>query len=155
MITSTRIGRALVITAVAFLTAAPRAGAIGFILGESKQQLKLKYDVDVAQVVIDERGTVLVTVVLTLADEGRLKPLDDVQLVIPSKRPSKDGGYGADLVVSIDMKQGADGKRVGRVQFLKELAERAEIQLNTHTMDGKLDPMTRLHHIIRISEHLK
>ena len=155
MTISKRRAWAVMITAVVLMTMAPRLEAIGFILGESKQQLKLQYDVDVNQAVIDERGTVLVTVVLTLADEGRLKPLDDVQLVVPSKQPFKDGGYGADLVVSIDMKQAADGKRVGRMQFLKELAERAEIQLNTHTMDGKLDPMTRLHHIIRIGEYLK
>ena len=153
---STHVRRlALVVVAAVLAGTAGRAGAIGFILGETKEQLKLKYEVDVAEVVIDDRGTVLVTVVLTLEDEGRLKPLDEVQLVIPSRQPFKDGGYGADLVVSIDMKQGADGKRVGRVQFLPELAERAEIQLNTHALDGKTDPMTRLHHVIAVAKYLK
>jgi hypothetical protein len=42
---------------------------------------------------------------------------------------------------------------VGRVHLLKELAERAKIQLNTHTMDGKLDPLTRLHHVIQIAKY--
>ena len=132
-----------------------RAWGIGFILGESKEELKLKYDVTAAESVIDERGTVLVTVVLTLVDEGRLKPLDEVQLVIPSREKAKDGGYGADLVVSIDMRRSADGKRVGRVQFLREMAERAEIWLNTYTMDGKTDRSTRLHHVISVAKYLK
>ena len=92
---------------------------------------------------------------LTLADEGRLKPLDDVQLVVQRREPFKDGGYGADLVLSLDLKPTQDGKRVGRVQIIREWAERAEIQLNTHTFDGKLDPRTRLHHVIAIGKHLK
>ncbi len=41
------------------------------------------------------------------------------------------------------------------VHLLKGLAERAEIQLNTHTMDGKLDRFTRLHHVIPIARYLK
>ena len=144
-----------VLIAAAFIWSASPARAIGFPLSESKEQLKLKYDLSVTQTVIDEdRGTVLVTVVLTLADEGRLKPLDEVELIIPSRQPFKDGGYGADLVVWIDMKKTNDGKRVGRVQFLREFAERAEIQFNTHTLDGKFDGLTRLHHVIPIAKHL-
>ncbi|MEI8021107.1 MAG: hypothetical protein WCH39_23070, partial [Schlesneria sp.] len=46
------------------------------------------------------------------------------------------------------------GKRVGRVHLLKELAERAAIQLNTHTMDGNMDGLTRLHHVIPIAKHM-
>ena len=41
-----------------------------------------------------------------------------------------------DLVVSLDMTKTADGNRIARVHLRKEFAERAEIQLNTHTMDG-------------------
>ena len=145
----------IVAAAAALVWPAGRARGMGFILGESKDELKLKYDVAVAEAVTDERGTVLVTVALTLADEGRLKPLDDVQLVVQSRERHKDGSYGADLVVSIDMRPAADGKRVGRVQLLKDLAERAEIQLNTHTMDGKKDMTTRLHHVIPVANYLK
>ena len=126
------------------------AWGVGFILGETKDELKLEYDVSV-----QDHGTGRVTVVLTLADEGRLKPLDEVQLVIPAREKNKDGSFWMDLVVSIDMKKTDDGKRVGRVHLLKELAERAEIQLNTHTMDGKLDPLTRLHHVIPLANHVK
>ena len=122
---------------------------IGFILGETKEELKLKYDVTV-----QDHGTGRITAVLTLEDEGRLKPLDEVQLVIPGQEKNANGGHWMDLVVSIDMVKSEDGKRVGRVHIRRELAERAEIQLNTHTMDGKLDPLTRLHHVIPLAKYM-
>ena len=104
---------------------------------------------------MQDHGTGRVTAVFTLEDEGRLKPLDEVQLVIPGQEKNADGGHWMDLVVSIDMKEtDRGGKRVGRVHILRTLAERAEIQLNTHTMDGKLDPLTRLHHVIPLAKHL-
>lgn len=136
--------------AVAIAGTAGRSWAIGFVLSQTKEELKLKYDV-----AVEEHSSGRVTVVLTLADEGRLKPLDDVQLVIPGQEKNADGGHWMDLVVSIDMRQADDGKHTGRVHIRKELARRAEIQLNTHTMDGKLDPLTRLHHVIPIAKHLK
>jgi hypothetical protein len=126
-----------------------QALGIGFILGETKEELKLKYDVTV-----QDHGTGRVTAVFTLEDEGRLKPLDEVQLVIPDQEKNADGGYWMDLVVSIEMKDAGDGKRVGRVHVLRELAERAQIRLNTHTKDGNLDPRTRLHHVIALEKHL-
>jgi hypothetical protein len=126
------------------------AWGIGFVLGESKEELKLEYDV-----AVQDHGTGRVTIVLTLADEGRLKPLDEVQLVIPDQKKNADGGHWMDLVVSIDMRAADGGERVGRVHIKKDLAERAQIQLNTHTMDGNLDPLTRLHHVIPIADYLK
>jgi hypothetical protein len=133
---------------VCYLTA-ERAWAIGFYLRETKDELKLKYDVTV-----NDHKSGRVTVVFTLADEGRLKPLDEVQLVIPAQKKNEDGSNWMDLVVSIDMVKSDSGKRVGRVHLLKELAERAEIQLNTHTMDGNMDGLTRLHHPIPISKYM-
>jgi hypothetical protein len=121
---------------------------MGFYLSETKQQLKLAYDV-----VVSDHGDGRVTIQFTLADEGRLKPLDDVQFLILAKE-KKDGGYAADLVFSIQMRKGQDGKSVGNVSILKELAERADIVLNTHTLDGKLDGMTRLHHAIPVKNYM-
>ena len=146
---------AAVLLAAVIAWTAGRAWGIGFTLGQSKEELKLEYDVAVEHHALDERGTGRVTVVLTLDDEGRLKPLDEVQLVIPGREKNKDGSYWMDLVVSIDMVQIDGGKRVGRVHILRELAERAEIRFNTHTMDGKMDPLTRLHHVIPIAGYLK
>jgi hypothetical protein len=60
-----------------------------------------------------------------------------------------------DLVVAIDLKKTDDGKRVGRVHIRKELAERAEIWLNTYSLDGKPDPLTRLHYVIPVGKYLK
>ena len=143
-----RVSLLLVATVVVVWTA-DRACGVGFVLGETKEDLKLKYDVSVT-----DHGTGRVTVVFTLANEGRLKPLDEVQLVIPGQEKSRDGGHWMDLVVSIQMTQLADGNRVGRIHIRRDLAERAQIRLNTHTMDGKMDPLTRLHHVIPISKFL-
>ncbi len=59
-----------------------------------------------------------------------------------------------DLVVSIDMVKADGDKRVGREHLLKELAKREAIQLNTHSMDGNMDGITRLHHSIPIAKYL-
>jgi hypothetical protein len=149
-----RLSAVLLVAAVTVWTDG-RVWGIGFYLGQTKDELKLKYDVAVEEHSFDGTPTGRVTVIFTLADEGRLKPLDEVQLVVPGQEKNKDGGHWMDLVVSIDMTKTDGGKRVGRVHILKELAERAEIQLNTHTMDGKQDPLTRLHHVIPIAKYLK
>jgi len=151
----TRRYSAVVLLVAAVVWTAGRAWGIGFVLGQTKEELKLKYDVAVEEHSFDGAPTGRVTVVLTLVDEGRLKPLDEVQLVIPGKEKNKDGSRWMDLVVPLDMTKTADGKRVGRVHILREFAERAEIQLNTHTMDGKMDPLTRLHHVVPIAKYLK
>jgi hypothetical protein len=145
----------MVLVAAAVVWTAGRAWGIGFVLGQTKEELKLKYDVAVEEHTFGGESTGRVTVVLTLADEGRLKPLDEVQLVIPGQEKNNDGSNWMDLVVAIDMQKTDDGKRVGRVHIRKELAERAEIQLNTHSLDGKLDPLTRLHHVIPVAKYLK
>jgi hypothetical protein len=138
----------LLVAAVSFW-AAGRAWGMGEDLVQTKDELKLKYEV-----AVEDHNTGRVTVVFTLADEGRLKPLDEVQLVVPAQEKNKDGSRWMDLVVSIDMIKTDGGKRVGRVHLLKKLAERAQILLNTHTMDGKL-ALTRLHHVIPIAKFLK
>ena len=106
------------------------------------------------EVTVQDHKTGRVTVVFTLADEGRLKPLDEVQLVIPAQEKNEDGSRWMDLVVSIDMVKSDDDKRVGRVHLLKQLAERAAIQLNSHSMDGNMDGFTRLHHSIPIAKYM-
>src|SRR5687767_2762588 len=94
-------GPSLVFAAMA--VSAHLAWAEGFELGESKEQLKLKYDVEVA-----DHGTGRVTVTFTLVDEGRLKPLDrGVSLVVPSD----DGTKSVDLSVSVKGKR-IDGKQI-------------------------------------------
>lgn len=122
------------------------AWALGFQLGETKEQLKLKYDVSVV-----DHGTGRVTVKLTIVDEGRLKPLDlGVDFVIPSK----DGTGHVDLSLSLDRRT-VDGKSVVSVHLQRELAERAEIHLKTDRLDGRVSPLTWYYYVIPIAEYLK
>jgi hypothetical protein len=148
---STRIrrGSVIVLALGSALWMPDLARGIGFVLGESKEELKLEYDVAVT-----DHGTGRVTVVFTLDDAGRLDPLDEVQFTIPAEEQNSDGGRWMDLVISVDMQKTDDDRRIGRVHILKALAERAEIRLNTHTLDGQVDPLTRLHHVIPIADYL-
>ena len=103
----------LLIVFAATVLATCLAWAEGFGLGETKEQLKLKYDVSVK-----DHGTGRVTANLTITDQGRLKPLDSVDLVIPSK----DGTNFVDLSLSLATRKVA-GKLLVRVYLKRELAE--------------------------------
>ncbi|MBG88773.1 MAG: hypothetical protein CMO80_17990 [Verrucomicrobiales bacterium] len=118
--------------------------ALGFELGKTKEELKLKYSVS-----MPDHKTGCVTIVFKLQDEGRLGPLDSVDLGIPAN----DGSGRHDLVVSIKLM--GDGKeKIGRVHILRSLAERATVVLKTHHMDGKMTPRTWYYHSIPIKKHL-
>jgi hypothetical protein len=134
----------------ALALSADRAWALGEILGQSKEELKLKYDVSVT-----DHGTGRVTIVFTLADAGRLKPLTAVDFAIPAEKKNADGGRWMDLVVAIDMRKTADGKRVGRVHIRREWAERGQIRLLTSSLDGKQTPLTHYLFLIPIAEHMQ
>jgi hypothetical protein len=129
----------------AIVSAANLAWAVGFELGESKDQLKLKYEVS-----LTDHGTGRITVVFTIADQGRLKPLNSVDLVIPSN----DGTGHFDLWVPLATEE-VDGKLSGRVHLKSELAQRAEIHLRTSSLDGKQEALTWYYHVIPIAEYLK
>jgi len=140
--------RLSVMAVAALVLSANIAWGLGFELGETKEQLKLKYDVSVY-----DHGTGRVTVKLTIADEGRLKPLRSVDLHFPSKDKYADGGYMSDLTTSLAT-QKEDGKLVARVHLKKEWAERAEIRLNTATLDGKQEALTWYYHRIPIAGYM-
>jgi hypothetical protein len=130
----------------ATLLSANAAWALGFELSETKEQLKLKYEVAVT-----DHGTGRVAVTLTIADEGRLAPLSrGVNFVIPSK----DGTGYVDLAFNMERRQ-VDGKQVMSVQLQRELAERATIQLQTDTLDGKHLALTWYYHAIPVKDYLK
>ena len=123
------------------------AWAVGFQLGETREQLKLKYDVSVK-----DHGTGRVTVTLAIADQGRLKPLNSVNLVVPGKDRRKDGSGYVDLSVALATRE-EDGKQVARIHVLRELAERAEIHLRTSRLDGKQEALTWYYHVISIAKY--
>ena len=112
--------------------AAAEGGArlLGHEFGETKQELKLDYDVEV-----HDNGGGRVSVVFTIADEGRLKPISSFDVAAPSK--DKSGYY--DLVVPMAVRDGgvSGGKRGIMFQLTRDLAERGEIDLKTSTFDGK------------------
>ena len=81
-----------VVIFMALVLSASLVWAIGFQLSETKAQLQLKYDLAVV-----DHGTGRVSVTLTLLDEGRLKPLRNVDLVIPNT----DGSGTVDLSLPI------------------------------------------------------
>lgn len=108
---------------VALLLAAGIAWGLGSELGQSKEQLGLEYDLAVT-----DHHNGRVTLNLTIANQGKMAPLDTVQLTIPSDELK---GY-YDLVISLATeKQG--GKLTARAHLSKALARRAVIRLTTHS----------------------
>lgn len=135
---------ASLIFAAVVLTGSQFAWGLGRELGETKEQLKLKYDVSWT-----DHGTGRVTVKLAIADEGRLEPLRSVEL----RLPAEDGTGYADLSTTLSPRE-ADGKRIYTVHLTRELAERAEIHLVTDHLDGKEQPLTWYYHVIPMDENL-
>lgn len=138
--------RAPSIALVALLVMPGLARGMGEILGQPKEELKLKYDVSVYD---NQKGRVTIT--LTIADAGRLKPLDAVELMVPGTEKEPNGGHGFDLAVPLQVTKDAQGKQVARFQITRELASRAELWLTTSTMDGKRTLMERYHYIIPVA----
>ena len=127
---------------VAIVIPASLAVAMGFQLGASKDELKLKYDVSVY-----DHDTGRVTIKFELVDEGRLKPITSVDLSIPSEEKHKRGGFKSDLTMSMALTKDGD-KQVARVHIRKDWAERAELHIKTGHLDGKLEPLTWYYHSI-------
>jgi hypothetical protein len=130
----------------AFLIPTSLALALGFQLGESKEELKLKYEVSVY-----DHDTGRVTITFSLEDEGRLEPINSVDLSIPSEEKHTSGGYKSDLTMSVATKKEGN-KRVARIHIRKDWAARAEIQLKTGHLDGKQEAMTWYYHSIKLNE---
>jgi len=120
--------------------------AMGFQLGESKEELKLQYDLSVY-----DHDTGRVTIEFSLTDAGRLTPITSVDLSIPSDEKHDGGGFKSDLTMSMALRKDAT-KRVGRVHIRKDWAERAEIQIKTGHLDGKQEPLTWYYHSIPLKE---
>ncbi len=135
----------LTLTLAVLALTASAAWALGFQLGETKEQLGLKYEVEAT-----DHGTGRVTVNLRIADAGRLKPLRAVQLVVPSQ----DRKGNVDLSLALATRE-EGGQQVARVHLKRDLAERAEIHLTTSHLDGRQDPRTWYYHVIPVEDYLK
>ena len=137
--------RLSLIAFAAIVFSASHAWALGFPLSQTKEELGLKYEVSLV-----DHGTGRVTVHLTIADQGKLKPLQSVQLAVPGQ----DGTGYFDLVVSLATTN-SEGKLMARAHLSKELAQRASIRLTTWTLDGKKENRTWYYHPIPVSEYIK
>jgi hypothetical protein len=126
-----RLVTILSVAAVTLRTSGP-SWAVYNVLGPSKDEWGLKYEVQVSDA---GRGTL--TVVFTLADEGRLKPLSLIELIALSKETDNQGGHSYDVRVPIVLKPTQDGRRAGQVQIRKEFADRARIRILTDRVDGQ------------------
>lgn len=135
--------RMLLVAALASLPSS--AWALGFELGESKEELKLDYEVEV-----NDHKTGRVTIIVTIADAGRMGPLTSVDLVIPGS----DGTNRPDLSVPLAVRE-KDGTQRVEAYLLKDWAERAEIHLKTNTLDGKQEPLTWYYHRIPIAKQMQ
>jgi len=117
----------LVVIAVALM--ASSSWAHWYALGPTKDAWGLKYDGEV-----DSANGNKLIVRFTIADQGRLKPIDSV-FVMAFSNPDRTG---TNLVKSpIKMKPTEDGKLTGQVEIGKEFADRAVIRIFTLTVDGR------------------
>jgi hypothetical protein len=137
----------LVVAAIVLMS--DRCWAIRQGLGPSKDEWKLKYEVAVHDADSDK-----VTVVFTLSDEGRLKPIYSIDLVAFSKQTDNQGGRSYDVMVPIKLKPTQDGKRSGQVQIRKEFVDRAKIRIITLTVDGQRQPSGGAFYDIPIGKYL-
>ena len=108
----------------------------------------MKYDVEVQ----DADGDML-TVVFTLADEGRLKPFYSVDLVTFSK-PDSGGSRTYDFNEPIKLKPSDNGKRVGQGQIPKKFLDRAQIRIISLMVNGKRQPSGGVFYDIPIKKYL-
>ncbi len=100
-----RLATTILMVAVSF-TDAGRCWAVYNLLGPSKDEWGLKYDVQVG-----DAGGGTLSVKLTLADEGRLKPIATIELIAFSKETDSQGGHSYDVKAPFVLKPTRDGRR--------------------------------------------
>ena len=144
-----RLVTACMLVVAAIVLMSGRSWAIYHGLPPSKDEWKLKYDVEVYDADSDT-----LTVVFTLADEGRLKPIYSIDLVAFSKQTDSQGGRAYDVKAPIELKPTEDGNRVGQVQIRKEFVNRAKIRIITLTLDGKRQPSGGVFYDIPIGKYV-
>ena len=120
--------------------------ALDVPLSETKDQLQLKYEVTAADL-----GNGRVDFALLVSDEGSLKPLDSIDLVISSG--SRCGGAN-DLSLSLATVT-HEGKISTHVVLSKELAARADFRLRNFSLNVDKEPYKFYYHSIPLAPSLK
>jgi len=126
-----RLATAMLVVAAVLLTSG-RSWAIYNLLGPDKEEWGLKYDVQV-----NDTGRDTVTVVFSLADEGRLKPFYSIEVIAMNPETDSQGGHAYDVKEKIILKPTEDGRRIGQVQIKKEFLDHAQIRILTDHVDGQ------------------
>jgi hypothetical protein len=131
---STKFSRLVteILVVAAMLLTSGRSWAIYNVLGPSKDEWGVKYDVEVK-----DTGRDMVTVVFTLADEGRLKPFYSVEVIAMNKETDSQGGHAYDVKEKIVLKPAEDGRRVGEVKMRKEFLDHAQIRMLSDKFDNQ------------------
>jgi hypothetical protein len=120
-------------------------------LGQTNEQLKLKYDVS-----LTNEGKSFVNVDLTIDDEGRLKPLFSVDVVIFGEDYREGEGRSVPIDLHLQLAKAlVDGKLKTFIGMKKEWAERAVILLQTATFNGKEMSRGGCYHKIRIADYMQ
>lgn len=119
--------------------------ALGLPLNQNKKQLGLDYEITA---VADKNDTVLVT--LTVADLGKLKPLESIVLSVPSRQVKN----GFDMLVPMATKR--DGSKLKAwAQLSRDVAERATIELVPQNPPKGEEIIGWVFHPIPVKEHIK
>ena len=119
----------LVVAAVVLMSG--RCWAVFNMLGPSKDEWGLKYDLEVTAVDANN-----LNVRFTLADAGRLRPIHSATVVAFSK-PDIMGGQSYLVKARIKLTPTKDGKAAGQVQIRREFFNIAMIRILTLTVDGR------------------
>ena len=143
-----RLATGMLVVAAMVLTS-DRCWAIYYGLGPSKDEWGLKYEVEVL-----DAGSDTLTIVFTLADEGRLKPIYSIDVVAFSKQTDSQGGRSYDVKAPIELKPTEDGRRTGQVQIPKKFAVGAKIRILTQMVDSKRQPSGGAYYDIPIAKYL-
>lgn len=123
--------------------------AVFYKLPPSKDEWGLKYDVQV-----EAADSNMLSVLFTLADEGRLKPVYSIEVVAFSLETDSMGGRSYDVKAPIQLKETKDGIRAGQVRIRRDLADRAMIRILTLTVDGQPQTAGAAYHDIPLRKFL-
>ncbi len=126
-----RSAQTILVVAVTLLMSG-RSWAVYNVLGPSKDEWGLRYEVQVT-----DAGDGTLSVVFTLVEEGRLKPLSLIELIADSTETDSQGGHAYVVKAPIVLKPTSDGRRAGQVQIRKEFADRARFRILAKNVDGQ------------------
>lgn len=126
-----RLATAMLVAAAVLVTSG-RSWAIYNVLPQSKDEWGMKYDIEV-----NDTGRDTVTVVLNVADEGRLKPLYRIELISMNPEADNQGGHAYDVKTIIKLQKTEDGRLVGQAEMPRKFVNTAQMRLMSDHFDNQ------------------